>query len=465
MLTRLSKLRTQKYRNVVKSTSGLVQKAYYSSEDGLDSSVDKSWEFLLKRHKKPEISNQDANSLENTVFNVSLEDSFAISKNQVIKPSVSSEVKLFNDEERDSKKVVKGDDLRAAFKPIKRRVDRNGPALGITASKAEIDAFSKIFDNLLAKSAAQGTEKAINSSKGQDMMPKLNALFVSITGGNKGKEKFYNEDSSQENEELKMEVTSEDVTKLPLSASSLTMSSQKNRGININSIFNIQKIIKEKFAPILDHLNTLETDLEIVEFYKNKVLAKYQHTSLFDDSNNTKNKSSPSKSAAQRELEALENLTVTPDSFLVDYKTLPFLLKTCMKILDEEFDSPLEALSLFEMTKGTSMDVYIAGCNVDVYNEALRIKWNKFKDLYLVEDLVNEMEVNGIKGNSETTAIVASVASHSLKIKHGKQKTSLWCGEDDERMRNLNQYRIKITEDVLPPDYQQKPILSALMSR
>ena len=59
----------------------------------------------------------------------------------------------------------------------------------------------------------------------------------------------------------------------------------------------------------------------------------------------------------------------------------------------------------------------MAACNIDVYNEALRIRWETYRDLYQLETLVSEIDVNGLNGDSVTSDVLSSVDSYYSQLK------------------------------------------------
>ena len=132
------------------------------------------------------------------------------------------------------------------------------------------------------------------------------------------------------------------------------------------------------------------------------------------------------------------------------------------------FNSPDQALALFELSKKQGIDFYVAACNIDVYNEALRIRWETYRDLYQLETLVSEIDVNGLNGDSVTSDVLSSVDSYYSQLKIESEAdpdhVTLWSQEEEERLNNLNVYRLKIARSLVKQNVQfgQKDLFSLL---
>jgi hypothetical protein len=72
---------------------------------------------------------------------------------------------------------------------------------------------------------------------------------------------------------------------------------------------------------------------------------------------------------------------------------------------------PYLALSIFEQAKNKSMTSYIMGCTTTVYNRLLMLRWDVWRDVYGMLDLVEEMTVNGIAYDNDSRRIIRSVVN------------------------------------------------------
>lgn len=70
---------------------------------------------------------------------------------------------------------------------------------------------------------------------------------------------------------------------------------------------------------------------------------------------------------------------------------------------------PYLALTIFELAKSKSMDSYILGCTTKVYNAMLLLRWETWRDVHGMLDLVEEMTVNGIEYSNDSRRIIRSV--------------------------------------------------------
>nr|CAG8510128.1 13917_t:CDS:2 [Entrophospora candida]CAG8627661.1 8088_t:CDS:2 [Entrophospora candida] len=102
------------------------------------------------------------------------------------------------------------------------------------------------------------------------------------------------------------------------------------------------------------------------------------------------------------------------------YKQFPsnysLLIKEAICKSHLKFNDPYLALSVFEQSKRCGIVSYIMGCNVDVYNELLRIRWKYWNDLVGIKRLLDEMKSNGIYDNEETNELINKIHSESSKI-------------------------------------------------
>ncbi|KAI8334495.1 hypothetical protein BD560DRAFT_340635 [Blakeslea trispora] len=67
---------------------------------------------------------------------------------------------------------------------------------------------------------------------------------------------------------------------------------------------------------------------------------------------------------------------------------------------------PYVALTIFEMAKTKSIYSYLIGCTVDVYNTMLMMRWEVWRDVHGMLNLVEEMTLNGIEFDRHSRQIV-----------------------------------------------------------
>jgi hypothetical protein len=70
---------------------------------------------------------------------------------------------------------------------------------------------------------------------------------------------------------------------------------------------------------------------------------------------------------------------------------------------------PYLALTIFELAKSKSLESYILGCTTRVYDAMLLLRWEAWRDVYGMLNLVEEMTVNGITYSNDSRRIVRSV--------------------------------------------------------
>ena len=87
----------------------------------------------------------------------------------------------------------------------------------------------------------------------------------------------------------------------------------------------------------------------------------------------------------------------------------PRILQKAMNLLRVVFRNPLAAHTLFQRAKTLSAESYVLGCTTAVYNEWMLIRWEEFRDLAAVVEMVEEMGMNGVTGDKKTVKIVEGV--------------------------------------------------------
>ncbi|KAG0169684.1 hypothetical protein DFQ28_011514 [Apophysomyces sp. BC1034] len=75
------------------------------------------------------------------------------------------------------------------------------------------------------------------------------------------------------------------------------------------------------------------------------------------------------------------------------------------------FGDPYLALAIFEQAKTRSVESYVTGCTVEVYNAMLLLRWQLWRDVYGMLHLIEEMSSHGISYDQGTRRIVLMVAS------------------------------------------------------
>ncbi|KAH0609322.1 uncharacterized protein H6S33_012808 [Morchella sextelata] len=96
--------------------------------------------------------------------------------------------------------------------------------------------------------------------------------------------------------------------------------------------------------------------------------------------------------------------------------TYSYLLAEGMRILRSTFNDLQGVFSIFNKIKTLGAESYVVGCSVDVYNQVIAAKWEGTRDLYKVKDLVDEMDTNGIQGNSKTLQTIREIMQDVAKV-------------------------------------------------
>lgn len=413
-----------------------------------DKPAEDPWDFL---NDPEEPEGFDSDNLEDMDFKTELHDLYAKPANRTNPEShnfLKKEKVSFVAKSHDDPSTVSGNDLADVFRPRRRMADSASGTAGVTATHKEKEIFSQIFDTILSRSVADGGRSAQGNKPG--MTSNMQALFESTLGGTQ----------SQKKEDVQMSMTTEDVRKYPLSMASLMVSKGNSPDDTKPQGQKYQTVLQNKLQPVLDYINSFETDHEVSQYYREKIIKVYKERQEQPDK---EKQSEP----VYNTVESLEAWEIDPESPPVNSKALPIILLACVRTLANDFAAPEQAAMLFELSKQQGIDFYVAACSSSVYNEVLRCKWNAYKDLYLVESLISEMDINGLKADSDTSEILSSVARYCIELKRGSleaDQVPLWSEEDEERLSNLNRYRLRILEQMVQRDnVRQGQLLSQLI--
>lgn len=110
-------------------------------------------------------------------------------------------------------------------------------------------------------------------------------------------------------------------------------------------------------------------------------------------------------------------------------------------------NDPYLALTIFELAKTKSMQSYVLGCTTKVYDAMLLLRWEIWRDVYGMLELVEEMTVNGVKYSNNSRRIVRSVVQEieaegvntdeeEEEERQGEQKGIYW-NADEKRACNV----------------------------
>ncbi|KAI9308014.1 hypothetical protein BJ944DRAFT_260995 [Cunninghamella echinulata] len=86
------------------------------------------------------------------------------------------------------------------------------------------------------------------------------------------------------------------------------------------------------------------------------------------------------------------------------------VIDTAIKHAYTEFGDPYLAIALFEQCKLLSTESYIQGCTNEVYTTVLKVRWDAWKDIYGMLDLMEEMALNGIAFNRASAMLVRKIS-------------------------------------------------------
>jgi hypothetical protein len=148
----------------------------------------------------------------------------------------------------------------------------------------------------------------------------------------------------------------------------------------------------------------------------------------------------------------IEQSVKTPLTPLCNEHTASLLLIKVIKTLNERFQSPDTALTLFEIAKQQSLKTYVYLCTPGVYTQVLKLYWDSYKSISRVNNLIREMKVNGIQGNHDTIQLLKLVSKEAHQMMHEDDLLSfnldngpemwapVWNKSDEEELRSVDNY-------------------------
>lgn len=252
--------------------------------------------------------------------------------------------------------------------------EKGGAAGPLTEREREI--FTRIFESILSEHSTFAPRvPPIQSHPSMS----LNALFESAVGPQQsgseisfGPSDLIDRNSAAESLALASSFEQYPVALRAAAAkASGLIGPSKNHKVDLRGSLSI--------VGLVDDLNMCETDLALGKWMEDHVFCLIKNGRL---------------------------QTNTPGYLLGSYA---FLLAEGMKILRTSFNDFTGCLAIFERVKKLGAESYVMGCSVDVYNQAIAAKWEAYRDLYKIKELVDEMDINGIQGDKKTVRLMHDI--------------------------------------------------------
>ncbi|KAI6157403.1 hypothetical protein BKA82DRAFT_143570 [Pisolithus tinctorius] len=89
--------------------------------------------------------------------------------------------------------------------------------------------------------------------------------------------------------------------------------------------------------------------------------------------------------------------------------TYPYLLAHLMKLFRTTYANPSLSLCIFTYASRLSIPSYVFGCTAPVYNELILAKWEGWADLPGICTALEEMRLNGVRGDGLTKSIIEKI--------------------------------------------------------
>jgi len=121
------------------------------------------------------------------------------------------------------------------------------------------------------------------------------------------------------------------------------------------------------------------------------------------------------------------------------------ILLKAMRLFRSAYRNPLAAHTLFLRAKTLSAESYVLGCTTSLYNELLLSRWESFTDLFSIGEILEEMNMNGLKGDRHTFEILQKVEWDVNQWVHegGEAAKIIWLAEK-EKLDKLDKMKKEI---------------------
>jgi len=127
----------------------------------------------------------------------------------------------------------------------------------------------------------------------------------------------------------------------------------------------------------------------------------------------------------------------------------PLILLKAMKMFRVMFGRPLVAMTFFLKVKTLSAESYVLGCTTQLYNELLLARWERFTDLSSVMDILEEMNLNGLRGDGQTIQILQRIQDDVKEwVTEGNElELAVW-KEEKDKMTKLDKIRREMIDKI-----------------
>lgn len=206
---------------------------------------------------------------------------------------------------------------------------------------------------------------------------------------------------------------------------------------------------KAAIGPTLDHISSLSTQGEVVQFLQDVLhrydAKEYDEESFYLHKHNLESMSRFMARADKQFQKAEEVLAQTPQQPYLHEYVMPVVFNHAVKLLSNKFYNGQLALSLFNSLK-KDLNLYTVMCNQDTYNEMLKVYWVFMgrSSLCEIELLFVEMTNNGFQGDMTTFAILKELLGDYHTMRMGKSLYNpggepIWSLEDEKRATKLGE--------------------------
>jgi len=292
--------------------------------------------------------------------------------------------------------------------------------VGETISEREKEIFDSIFDVILKTKGASGEYKPPQSKSAFSPPPMIAALFESALGPQKFGESLSFGPERTTHNSAHLAAAMAKISTAPQYPHSLRNAAARAAGISGLPLTEAEKQLESERAveleKLLEQMEQCTTDKELWDFLDDHVFslvhsAKAQNQPVAETA--TKGTSSKKTKASKSEPQE--------PTFNIPSTNYPHLLHSAMFLLRTAFDDYPSVIAVYNQVKALGAESYVVGCSTEVYNEALRARWDGFKNLEAVNGLLAEMRINGVPGDHETVSIMMEIKEEINQFQINKE--------------------------------------------
>lgn len=333
------------------------------------------------------------------------------------------------------------------------------PAKDSTITVAEKKAFDQIFQNIQKRTAAEysgaGTDSFDDESMGESLQDILSGAIANSKQGRRPPA-----DTSDIQSAVKLYPTAlQGSAAKALSVRAAAARAQRNTAADADQIEAIRRPERERVEALMRNASTDVELWKVMETEVFSMIGRLGLTSPPELSVASAKRKTQKIGRIDAELEKLRHEalgldTPNPEQPALDiniYGPLyPAYLLLGLRLLDRSFyKSSSLVMSVLPRIKALGLASHALGGSTAIYNELIRITWQRYDDLPTIFALLQEMETAGLGFNADTRDIISemiSIQSRARGGENGQLLRNFYNMPNFDNWHMLKAWKVKCTE-------------------